>query len=221
MAIELLFRAGYFVVAFLLLFFSRTFLLSSVVLAFSAWLAYGHPAHNSAGQEVLVFALSWGAAALAATLLGATISSDWVVDFEWRLLTKRRTTLRVADAVTWLLALVIAALAYAATELASYDRDTFYRVRSLLWLLLLLLVLYAYDQIVGADSYRFLPVKYTYAHKIVALLVCGAVLIDILVRQPGFWAYLVVPGVAWLALQPVKTVIGSAAARREHASKSQ
>lgn len=221
MAIELLFRAGYFVVAFLLLFFSRTFVLSSVVLAFSAWLAYGHPAHNSAGQEVLAFALSWGAAALAATLLGATISSDWVIDFEWRLVTKRRTTLRVADAVTWLLALVVAALAYAATELSSYDRDTFYRVRSLLWLILLSLILYAYDQIVNADSYRFLPAKYTYAHKVAALLICGAVLVDTLVRQPSFWSYLVVPGLGWLALQPIKLFINTAAVRREHAIKSQ
>lgn len=204
MGIELAFRAGYFVVALALIFYSRTLVTSTAILALAAWFAYGHPHGNSTAQEMLVFFIGWVSATAAAAVIGGTIKLEWMIELEWSLVTSARKRLRVDDAVRWLLACVVATLAYAGTEVVGYDRGTFYRLQSLALLLLLWMVIYFYDQVAANEGFHLLPPAAAHRHKTVTLVVAGAVLIDILARDVDFWRYLVPIGAAWLALQAFK-----------------
>lgn len=204
MAIELAFRVGFFVVSLLLLFYSRTFLTSTAVLAVGAWLAYGHPESNSTGEEVLVFFITWVSATAVAAAIGSTINLTWMFELEWKLATRARSTLCIRDAVAWLLACAITAVAYTSTEVVGYDRGTFYRLQALALLLLLMLIVYFYDQVVRDEGYHLLPPSQEFRHKAVTLVIAVAVLIDILARDPEFWPYVVAPGLAWVALQALK-----------------
>lgn len=211
MTIELVFRAGYFAVSLLLIFYTRALLTSSVVLAVAAWVAYGHPASNSGGQEVLVFFITWLVATLTASVIGYAESSSWVIDLEWKLMlsvrAKYRSQLRVHDAVSWLFACMIAAAAYATTEMTGYDKNTFHRVPSMGALLLISIIVYGADQISSSDDYRILPAGATYLHPVVTLVVELAFFVDILVRDPGFWVYLVPITLVWLAFQAPKVLL--------------
>ena len=220
MAIELVFRTAYFCVSLLLLFYSRTLVTSSAILALAAWLAFGHAPNNSTGQEVLVFFITWISAVAVAAVIGSTLNLTWMVDLELRMLSKQRVNVGVRDAMAWLMACAVATIAYAATDVANYDKGTFYRLQSLALLVLLLMIIYFYDQVAADDGYHLLPAAARHRHKLVAAVMGAAVSIDIIVRDPGSWTYLVPAGGVWLLLLARKMMVVVPTAP-PHAKKSE
>lgn len=208
MGIELAFRAAFYVVSVVMYMYTRTAVVSTVLLAGLAWIGFNHPEDNSAGAEVLAFVITGLSAIATAALLGYLESVSWIIDLEWKIVTPRlRRKLRVHDAVAWLFALIITALVYVSTEIANYDKGTFFRVQSVAILALVALGVYVIDQIASSDDYRILPPGATYLHGLITLVELGAISIDILARDPPFWVYLVPAYLAVAALSVPRVVL--------------
>lgn len=195
MSIDLIVRVPFYAVSLLLLVYSHAAVSSTVVMAVAAWVAFGHPHDNSPGQEVLAFALSYVLAALSAVAIKATtgnLDPLWMISLELRLFNAdTRHKIGAKDVGTYFLAMGSGALAYAATEIVGYQKDTLFRMQSLTWLLMLCLFIAVYDAVVADDGYRLLPRALRYWHGLVAACCLGAVQIDTVVRDPGMWKYLV------------------------------
>ena len=208
MGIELAFRAAFYVVSVVMYMYTRTAVVSTVLLAGLAWIGFNHPEDNSTGAEILAFVITGLSAIATAALLGYLESVSWIIDLEWKIVTPRlRRKLRVHDAVAWLFALIITALVYVSTEIANYDKGTFFRVQSVAILALVALGVYVIDQIASSDDYRILPPGATYLHGLITLVELGAISIDILARDPPFWVYLVPAYLAVAALSVPRVVL--------------
>lgn len=208
MGIELAFRAAFYVVSVVMYMYTRTAVVSTLLLAGLAWIGFNHPEDNSTGAEVLAFVITGLSAIATAALLGYVESVSWIIDLEWRIVVPRlRRTLRVHDAVAWLFALIIAALVYVSTEIANYDKGTFFRVQSIAILALVALGVYVIDQIASSDDYRILPPGATYLHGLITLVELAAISIDILARDPPFWVYLVPAYLAVAALSVPRVIL--------------
>ena len=208
MGIELAFRAAFYVVSVVMYMYTRTAVVSTVLLAGLAWIGFNHPEDNSTGAEILAFVITGLSAIATAALLGYLESVSWIIDLEWKIVTPRlRRKLRVHDAVAWLFALIITALVYVSTEIANYDKGTFFRVQSVAILALVALGVYVIDQIASSDDYRILPPGATYLHGLITLVEHGAISIDILARDPPFWVYLVPAYLAVAALSVPRVVL--------------
>lgn len=194
MSIELIVRVPFYAVTLVLLAYSHAAFSSTVLMAIAAWAAFGHPGANSGGQEVVAFVLTYGLAVISALLIGFTVEKRnvlWLVSLELRLLhAETRRDIRVEDVATYFLALGTGALVYLSTEILGYQKGTLFRMQSLVWLLVLGIIIAIYDAVVSDEGYRFLPRKLRQWHGLVVLFSLVAVQIDSLVRDPGFWKYL-------------------------------
>lgn len=230
MAILIPFRTSFFVTAFLSALYTRTLLTSSIVLAFAAYLFYPHPSDNSSWQETVVFLWTWAAAVVCALIIApkrkAENMSAWIVSsmywpvfYELSLVEGHmRRKLVPGDALSWVCAVIIAIGSYAALELVGYDRGTFYRLQSLVWLLLLLLIVFVFDDVSMRTSAHLMPLEFKHRNMVAVAVVSAALLIDILVRDPGVYQTLLPVVGAVSALAGVRYLL--LARRRAHVKRA-
>ena len=206
MSITLAFRTSFFVTAFLAVLYTRALVSSTAILAFTAYMFYGHPESNTVWQEALVFAWTWAAAVVVAWAVAPKTRPAWPVFYEVSMIrAQRRAKLTPTDGVVWVCALVVAIMSYAALELVGYDSGTFYRLQSFVWMLLLMLVVFVFDTVSGRKGTHFFPTDQQRRH-VLALCVVGlALLIDIMVRDstiyrfmlPALGSVLALAGLRW------------------------
>ncbi len=205
--IELIVRVPFYVVTLFLLVYSRAAISSSVIMVVAAWLAFGHPEANSPGQEVVAFFLSWLLALVSAVLMRGWRNPQWLIALEQKLVVASlRKTIDAREVGTYFLAALVATLAYVATEVLGYQHDVFFRIQSLVWLLLLGFVIAIYDAVVSDSGFRLLPRTARRLHIVVMAFIAAAVQIDILVREPSFWKFLLPYDLVLLGLTGVNFV---------------
>jgi len=207
--IEQLFRVPFFVVALVLLKYTRALVTMTVVLAIAAYFGFTHPSGNSAGEEVVVFIVTWAAALVCAGVISLFERGglENLCSFELSWWTVFSRGIDVKRGAMFFVALVVAFLAYLATEILGYEKGTFAQVQSMMWLIVLMLVVSVYDELSGEAGYHLLPPTQQWQHRVVLALFVIAVQVDILVNDSAFWKYLVPADGAWLLLQLAKWLL--------------
>lgn len=208
MSFDLPFRVAFYCASVVFLVYGQTLCLSTCILALGAWLGYPHAVDNSTGEEVLAYAITWVSALVTAICIGGTLDVWWLTRLEWKLITKNRSTIRGRDLAAWCITFAITIIVFLVTVIVRYDTGSFYRFQSLVWLMLLLIVVYVYDNISIPNGYYIVPhPTLIMRHVWVAVFVIGSVIIDIIVRDSGVWKW-VVPAIGiWMLLQLPKILI--------------
>lgn len=217
MDIKLAFRTSFFITALLGAVYTRTLITLTIVLALAAGLFYGHPVGNSVWQELLVFAWTWLAGVAVGWLLSPRSTPEWPVYYELSVIEGHlRARLTPRDGITWLCSAVLVIGSYAALELVGYDRGTFYRLQSFVWLLLLLLTAFVFDAVSRRGSTRWTLLPDARYHIRVVYAVCAALLVDICVRDVDMVRFLL-PAAGVVALMAVGRALAQRRALQPHA----
>ena len=207
MSIDLPFRVAFYCASLVFLVYSQALVSSTCILALGAWIGYPHPINNSAGQEVLAYAITWVAALVTAIFIGRTFNVWWLVRLEWKFIANR-ASITGRDLVVWCISLAITIIVFLVTVVVRYDSGSFYRFQSLVWLFLLLIIIYVYDNIAIPNGYYIVPLPTLIGrHVWVALFVTGSVIIDIIVRDSPVWRWVVPAFGIWVLLQLPKLLI--------------
>jgi len=180
-----LIRVPFVICSCVLLYYSRAALVSTLLLAVSAWLVFPHPEDSSAGTEAIAYTVSYIVAVAIVAVLSIGVFRRplrVLINMEFSVVAEASMrALSVPDLKAGFAALATAALLFLATVVVGYEKDGSRRLQSLALIVGVMFGLAVYDEHTGPRGYHVFQSRALVQHATLLSVFALLVLLDVVI----------------------------------------